>query len=183
MLVTFYLSGPYSATTVSSKFTIVGNPGAETYTGITKTELLTGHSLTFSESVTGGTVTATEPETCDGTVVNWFVTPQATPTPTPTSTPVPSGNCFTYTYSSVPSDLYVRYRRFSDNTIVTELINSLETMDNGNGTYTAAICVSNSGTYSVPTCVQYSVEVTCPSPWNNTGCTCTTAGTCFLGCD
>lgn len=87
MLVTFYLSGPYSSTTVSSQFTIVGNPGAETFTGITKAELLTGHSLTFSESVTGGTVTTTEPETCVGTVVNWFVEPQTTATPTPTPTP------------------------------------------------------------------------------------------------
>jgi hypothetical protein len=87
MLVTFYLSGPYSSTTVSSKFTIVGNPGAETFTGVTKAQLLTGHSLTFSESVTGGTVTTTEPETCVGTVVNWFVEPQPTTTPTPTPTP------------------------------------------------------------------------------------------------
>jgi len=87
MLVTFYLSGPYSSTTVSSKFTIVGNPGAETFTGVTKTQLLTGHSLTFSESVTGGTVTTTEPETCVGTVVNWFVESQPTPTPTVTPTP------------------------------------------------------------------------------------------------
>ena len=88
MLVTFYLSGPYSSTTVSSKFTIVGNPGAETFTGVTKAQLLTGHSLTFSESVTGGTVTTTEPETCVGTVVNWFVELQPTPTPTVTPTPL-----------------------------------------------------------------------------------------------
>lgn len=85
MLVTFYLSGPYSSTTVSSQFTIVGNPGAETFTGITKTQLLSGHPLTFSESVTGGTVTTTEPETCVGTVVNWLVNPEPTPTPTPTT--------------------------------------------------------------------------------------------------
>jgi|LakMenE01Jun11ns_1017448.scaffolds.fasta_scaffold9370472_1 hypothetical protein len=87
MLVTFYLSGPYSSTTVSSEFTIVGNPGAETFTGITKAQLLAGHPLTFSESVTGGTVTTTEPETCVGTVVNWFVELQPTPTPTVTPTP------------------------------------------------------------------------------------------------
>jgi len=90
MLVTFYLSGPYSSTTVSSEFTIVGNPGAETFTGVTKTQLLAGHSLTFSESVTGGTVTTTEPETCVGTVVNWFVEPEPTPIPTETPTPTPT---------------------------------------------------------------------------------------------
>jgi len=84
MLVTFYLSGPYSASTVASEFTIVGNPGAETFPGVLKAQLLTGHSLTFSESVTGGTVTATD-ATCEGTVVNWYTEPQApTPTPTPT---------------------------------------------------------------------------------------------------
>ncbi len=100
MLVTFYLSGPYSATTVSSTFTIVGNPGAETFAGVTKAQLLAGHPLTFSESVTGGTVTTTEPETCVGTVVNWFVNPEPTPTPTPTSTPLPQLYGF---YRSNPS--------------------------------------------------------------------------------
>lgn len=95
MLVTFYLSGPFSASTVASTFTIVGNPGAETFTGVTKAQLLTGHSLTFSESVTGGTVTATD-ATCNGTAVNWLVdleptpTPTSTPTPTPTGTPLPT---------------------------------------------------------------------------------------------
>lgn len=84
MLVTFYLSGPYSASTVASEFTIVGNPGAETFPGVLKAQLLTGHSLTFSESVTGGTVTATD-ATCEGTSVNWLVNPEPTPTPTPTT--------------------------------------------------------------------------------------------------
>lgn len=86
MLVTFYLSGPYSASTVASEFTIVGNPGAETFPGVLKAQLLTGHSVTFSESVTGGTVTATD-ATCEGTSVNWSVTPPPTATPTPTPTP------------------------------------------------------------------------------------------------
>ena len=110
MLVTFYLSGPYSSTTVSSKFTIVGNPGAETFTGVTKTQLLAGHPLTFSESVTGGTVTTTEPETCVGTVVNWFVEPQTTPTPTPTPT-VGDGYCYRYEVSDTvnQNDYGVRY--------------------------------------------------------------------------
>lgn len=81
MLVTFYLTGPFSATTLSDTFTIVGNPGAETHTGITKTQLLTGHSITFSDSVTGGTVTATN-ETCEGTQVTWSVSQEPEPTPT-----------------------------------------------------------------------------------------------------
>lgn len=178
MLVTFYLSGPFSATTLSTTFTIVGNPGAETHTGVTKEQLLTGHSITFSDSVTGGTVTATN-ATCAGTSVTWSTGPQDVPTPTPTPTVTVQGNCYTFLYSSVPSDLYVRYRRYSDDIVVTELIQNLETLDNGNGTYTAAICVSPIGGYNVPVCVQNSVEVTCPSPWVLGG-ECTTAGVCFL---
>ncbi len=87
MLATFYLTGPFSASTLSTEFTITGEPGGITHPGILKAQLLTGHSLTFSESVTGGTVTTTEPETCVGTVVNWFVELQPTPTPTVTPTP------------------------------------------------------------------------------------------------
>ena len=115
MLVTFYLSGPYSSTTVSSKFTIVGNPGAETFTGVTKAQLLTGHSLTFSESVTGGTVTTTEPGTCVGTVVNWFVEPEPTPTPTETPTPTPTSTPpTTYCYVGFGSVVYGPYATFGE---------------------------------------------------------------------
>lgn len=107
-------------------------------------------------------------------------TPTTTTTPTATTTPtVAAGKCYTYLYSSVPSDLYVRYRRKLDDTIVTETINSLETMDNGDGTYTAVICVSQIGSYNVPVCVQFSNEVTCPSIWELGG-NCETAGACFL---
>lgn len=103
------------------------------------------------------------------------------PTPPPPPPPTPSeGNCYTLTYTTIPGDLFVRYRRISDDTIVTELINSLETMDNGNGTYTAAICVSTIAPYNIPTCVQGGVEVTCdPYTWD-LGSTCTFNGQCFL---
>ena len=186
MLVTFYLSGPYSSTTVSSKFTIVGNPGAETFTGVTKTQLLTGHSLTFSESVTGGTVTTTEPETCVGTVVNWFVEPQSTPTPTPTPTPTAQGKCYSLTYSTIPSDLAVRWWDFEDDTLTTSLIQNLESMDNGNGTYTTYLCVKQGGSYATPVCVSPGIggiEVTCdPYLWSTDECTCTQSSTCSIGC-
>ncbi len=84
MLATFYLTGPFSASTLSTEFTITGEPGGITHPGILKAQLLTGHTIVFVDSVTGGTVTATN-ETCEGTSKNWSVI-QGTPTPTPTPT-------------------------------------------------------------------------------------------------
>ncbi len=183
MLVTFYLTGPFSATTLSDTFTIVGNPGAETHTGITKSQLLTGHSITFSDSVTGGTVTATN-ETCEGTQVTWSVTPQSTPTPTPT--PMPAGKCYSLTYSTIPSDLAVRWMDFEDDTLTTSLIQNLASMDNGNGTYTTYLCVKQGGSYATPVCVSpgiTGIEVSCdPYLWSTDDCTCTSAGPCSIGC-
>jgi hypothetical protein len=92
---------------------------------------------------------------------------------------LPPGYCWTYTYSSVPSDLYVRYRDVSG-IVQTERIMDLETMDNGNGTYTAAICVQPGSSYATPVCVQYSTEVTCPDFWSQ-GPECSTNGSCLLG--
>lgn len=84
MLATFYLTGPFSASTLSTEFTITGQPGNISHTGVTKTQLLTGHTIVFVDTVTGGTVTATN-ATCAGTSKNWSVI-QGTPTPTPTPT-------------------------------------------------------------------------------------------------
>jgi hypothetical protein len=72
MLATFYLTGTFSASTLSDTFTIVGNPGNISHTGILKAQLLTGHTIVFVDSVTGGTVTATN-ATCDGTTQPWYV--------------------------------------------------------------------------------------------------------------
>jgi hypothetical protein len=91
MLATFYLTGPFSASTLSTEFTITGEPGGIVHPGVTKAQLLTGHTIVFVDSVTGGTVTATN-ETCEGTQKSWAViqsTPTPTPTPTITSTPLP----------------------------------------------------------------------------------------------
>jgi len=117
-------------------------------------------------------------------------TPTSTPTPTPTATPTPTPTptetpldclCYCYTYTTVPSDLSVRYRNCSTDTTVTTLINSLETMDNGDGTFTACICVKQGGAYAIPVCVQGGLEVTCPDTWVS-GSTCDgLAGPCFLG--
>lgn len=71
--------------------------------------------------------------------------------------------CVTYYPVDLPIDLYVRYSRCSDDTTVTELISTLDTIDNGDGTYTACVCVSDTGSYPTPVCVQGGFEITCPT--------------------
>lgn len=107
-----------------------------------------------------------------------------TPTPTPTQTPTPTityeCNCWSLTYITIPNDLYVRYRDCSTETIQTVLINSLTTTNNGNGTFTAHICVSNSSSYSIPVCVQSELEVSCdPFDWFQGG-SCDTVNNCVV---
>ena len=72
--------------------------------------------------------------------------------------------CVTYYPIDLPVDLYVRYSRCSDDTTVTELISTLETVDNLDGTYTACISVSDAGSYPTPVCVQGGLEIVCPFP-------------------
>jgi len=125
MLATFYLTGPFSASTLSTEFTIVGNPGNIIHSGVTKTQLTTGHTIVFVDSVTGGTVTATN-ETCNGTSKNWSVI-QATPTPTPTPTSTGTATLawsFTETGGARGEmNLYV-----NGSVVVTRLINSTGTL-------------------------------------------------------
>lgn len=97
MLATFYLTGPFSASTLSTVFTIVGQPGAITHIDVTKAQLLSGHTISFVDSVTGGTVTATN-ETCAGTQKPWLVI-QSTPTPSPT----PTETIVSFAYDIEPS--------------------------------------------------------------------------------
>jgi hypothetical protein len=74
-----------------------------------------------------------------------------------------------YTTSGFPSDLYVRYRDLTD-TVVTELITSLLSTDNSDGTTTAYMCVKQGGSYATPVCVQGGVEVVCsPYAWVSGG--------------
>ena len=106
--------------------------------------------------------------------------PTAAPTASPTPAPVlPTGNCFTITYSSVPNDLYVRYRTSYDDIVTDQLINSLETINNGDGTYTAGICVSLTSPYNIPVFIQGGVEVTGGAYIFEQGGTCTTNGGCL----
>lgn len=88
MTVTFTLTGG-SASTDAGPFNISGTTsggslnGVSIATGITKQQLLTGHTVTnINDTITGGTIASTG--TCT-TTDTWSVTP----TPTPTSTPIP----------------------------------------------------------------------------------------------
>jgi hypothetical protein len=88
MTITFTLTSGSSAT-AAGPFNISGTTsggGLNTVliaTGVTKTQLLTGHTVTnvTPENITGGTITSIG--TCN-TTTNWYTTP----TPTPTGTPL-----------------------------------------------------------------------------------------------
>jgi hypothetical protein len=88
MQITFTLSPSYTgATFVAGPFNISGTTSAGTAywlaTGVTKTQLTTGHTInTTLETLTGGTIASTG--TCS-TTQPWYVT-APTPTPTPTAT-------------------------------------------------------------------------------------------------
>lgn len=69
MDITFTLTTPATDSTI---FTIVGNPGGYTHNLITKAMLLSGYTINFVDSVTGGTITATN-EICVGTEKIWRV--------------------------------------------------------------------------------------------------------------
>jgi hypothetical protein len=115
-------------------------------------------------------------------------TPSPTPEPTasPTASPVtpspttPVGMCWTVTYSSVPNDLYLRWRRSIDDTVVTELITNIETMDNGNGTYTVGVCAAISGAYSTPVFVQGGIEISGGAYILEAGGSCTGNSGCLV---
>ena len=95
MQITFTLSPSYTGSTyVAGPFNISGTTSAGTSywlaTGVTKTQLTTGHSITTAyETLTGGTIASTG--TCT-TTQPWYVT---TPSPTPTPTGTESGASLT----------------------------------------------------------------------------------------
>ena len=99
MQITFTLSPSYTgATYVAGPFNISGTTSAGTpywlVTGVTKSELATGHTITTPyETLTGGTIASTG--TCS-TTQNWYVT---TPSPTPSPTATDSGQTL-YTLSA-----------------------------------------------------------------------------------
>lgn len=135
-----------------------------------------------SGTLPGPTPTSTPPtptQTSSGPAPTPTHTPPA-PTPTHTSTQL-DGNCYSLSYSTIPNDLYVRYRSRVDDTVKTELISSLVTMNNGDNTYTVAICVSQITPYNVPVFVQNGVEVQGGDYTWTQGGACTTDSPCFVG--
>jgi hypothetical protein len=109
------------------------------------------------------------------------VTPApVTPSPVTPAPTTPVGMCWTVTYSSVPNDLYLRWRRSIDDVVVTELITSIETMDNGNGTYTVGVCAAITGAYSTPVFVQGGIEVGGGAYILEAGGSCTSNGGCLV---
>jgi hypothetical protein len=133
-------------------------PTTTSTTTSTTTNNLPTTTSTTSTTTTGPTTTSTTSTTTTGP------TTTTTTTSTTTSTTTAAYTCtsYDYTYTTVPNDLYVRYSDCTTNTILTVLVNTLPTMDNGNGTYTATICVRDGSSYSVPVCVQNLIEIICP---------------------
>ncbi len=134
----------------TSPYTSCSGTLIATYTGI----ILENNVRTITGLTSGGF--CLEVTDANGCVVNSGITVL--------TDGLPDGYCWTYTYTSVPNDLYVRYRDVTD-TVQTVLIYSLAQMDNGDGTYTAALCVKPGGSYSTPVCVQNNTEVTCMDSW------------------
>jgi hypothetical protein len=103
MTVTFTLT---TTTTDAGPFNISGTTsggasnGVSIATGVTKVQLLTGHTITnIGDTITGGTIASTG--TCT-TTDTWSVTPPPTPTPTSTAiTPTPTAVVF-YSYQIGP---------------------------------------------------------------------------------
>lgn len=110
MNVTFTLTGGSSGTS-AGPFNISGTTsggasnGVSISTGVTKAQLLTGHTVnSVLDTITGGTIASTG-TTCPSSTTTWSVI-QATPTPTPTATPQPMYYVYELCGWSDPSERY-----------------------------------------------------------------------------
>ena len=104
MNVKFTLKSGFSAT-AAGNFNISGTTNANVVSlleaGVTKAQLLTGHTINgVNDAITGGTIGSTG-TTCPSSTAIWYVVqPTPTPTPEPTVTPTPTptsgggGGCF-----------------------------------------------------------------------------------------
>ena len=167
------------------------------YTGIIPPTIFGGNCNTFNcptgvipltPSPTPTMTSTPTPSVTIGSTPTQTPSPSATLNVTPTITSTPSETppaseciCYCYTYETVPNDLYVRYALCGTSSVETELIQSLPFLDNGDGTYTACICVKQGGAYQTPVCVQGGLEILCPNRSWSAGSNCTTYSTCFLG--
>jgi len=95
-------------------------------------------------------------------------TPTLTSTSTPTPTPTMPADCTCYSVTHNGDELVgvdVRYSVCDGGEVITEPITGLVTNDNGNGTFTSFVCVSDTGTYATPVCVEDGNEVACKVPF------------------
>ena len=102
-------------------------------------------------------------------------TTSSSSTTTSTTTVAPT-NCISYTMtadpSTIPGDLYVRYRACTTDSIVDKLIQrEVLATDNLDGTYTYEVCVKQNSSYFAPVFVQNLMEVAYPYIWSiNSDC-------------
>jgi hypothetical protein len=160
-------------------FNLTANVGSVTPSTATKTELTAGKSVSVEDAATQITVTSigtctnaiTQTIPCGGTTTTTTAATTSTTTeaPTTTTTTTEASNCIQYSYTddpaNIPFDLEVRYRDCSTDNIVTEGMNTLLSIDNGNGTNTYYVCVLQGSSYASPVCVQGINEVFCPVSW------------------
>ena len=152
MQITFTLSPSYTgATFVAGPFNISGTTSAGTsywlVTGVTKSQLTTGHTITTPyETLTGGTIASTG--TCT-TTQPWYVTaPSPTPTPTATESGVSltaislqgpyntcTNACIAYNSSPSYTQFYSTATNFND---LTSLSGTLYTQNVANPSYYAS---------------------------------------------
>jgi hypothetical protein len=157
---------PGGTTTTSTTTTTTTSVSGPTTTTTTVTPGLTTTTTTAAPGSTTTSTTSTTTTIVPTTTTTTTSTTTAAPTTTSTTTSTTTAyDCtsYDYTYTTVPNDLYVRYSDCTTNTILTVLVDTLPTMDNGNGTFTATICVRNGSSYSVPVCVQNLIEIVCPN--------------------
>jgi hypothetical protein len=171
-------------------FNLTANVGSVTPSTATKTELTAGKSVSVADEATQVTVTSTGTCTnaitqtipCGGTTTTTTAATTTTTTdaPTTTTTTTEASNCIQYSYTddpaNIPFGLQVRYRDCSTGDIVTQDLNTLLSIDNGNGTFTYYVCVLQGSSYSSPTCVEDGIEVSCPVSWDMGG-SCGSGGT------
>lgn len=139
------------------------------------------YGFTFSYySSNNGQIAINSSATQQGDCVPLTPTPTPNPTPTPTNPTPVDCTCWFMTYDSfISTSLEVRYNDCTTSTVVTQLVNTLLTKNNLDGTYTGFICVSNTGLYSTPICVESNFEVPCDYPWVSGG-SCQTSGDCIM---
>lgn len=131
-----------------------------------------------STTTTTAAPTTTTTSTTTTTIAPTTTTTSTTSTTTTTLAPLP-GICYCMTYDDEIGSLNVRYRALVGG-VTTVAITSLFSIDNGDGTFTACICVLQGSSYAVPVCVMDGIEVTCGFYAWVEGQQCNQETNCFL---